>query len=102
MLETNEVGRTRFASFHFVPSVDEETYERSQFEARHRAFCLSLRRVVKVTRILEGHHLHEVEAVVGNHIGLESACYELVAISPLVQKKIDELERVVKDLEAMR
>jgi hypothetical protein len=44
------------------------------------------RRAVKVTRVSEKHHFYEVEAVSGSHIGLESACYELVAISPPVQR----------------
>ena len=66
-----------------------------------RAFSLNLRRIVRIVRVLEKHCRYEVEAL-GNHMNSEEECYGLLELDARSQKKIDELERVMKDLEGLR
>ena len=67
-----------------------------------RAFSLSLRRVVKVTRVLKKHHLYEVEAEDGDRIGAEAQCFDLLPINARSQKKLDQLESLMQEMETLR
>jgi hypothetical protein len=67
-----------------------------------RAFSLSLRRVVKVIHVLKEHHRYDVQAVDGDRIGAEFECHELVVIDARTQKKIDQLESLMSEMESLR
>jgi hypothetical protein len=68
-----------------------------------RAFSLSLRRVVKVTRVLEKHHFYEVEAVDRELTGAESECWELVPIDDTPEgrknkKIVEKIETLYREI----
>ena len=65
-----------------------------------RAFSLSLRREVKVIRVVEPRHLYEVETTDGgDHISTESECYELVTLDNTTEGRRNQ--KIVEKIEAL-